>query len=1367
MYGRVHSPLDSGRILTFLESTPSACGALLTVRWLALHFAVERHEDLAPFSKFDITSKTTPDPKHAVRGFVVHMIRPHQRVVTATRLLLALLLPAFAQLPTGRCSAAASSGDSKRGALVFHRAELGCSKCHLLGRKDTIGPDLTSWPEKVTDAFLREAIIEPSKHIRKGYETTTVVTVDGKIHTGLLAGDADDEITLRDPSTGKLTKISVGDIEERVTSKLSAMPKGLANLISKQELDDLVQYLIEIRDGGMSRARELEPPAALLVTRPVPEYEKRIDHAGIIRDLDREAFARGAEIYRLICQNCHGTIKQPGSLPTSLRFAEGKFKNGSDLHSMYRTVTHGFGMMVRQDRLVPVQKYDVLFYIQEHFIKPHNPSQFRPVTDDYLAGLPSGDSRGPKPRNLKPWEQMDYGPSLTRTWEIGSDARNFAYKGIAMRLDPGAGGVSRGQHWMIFDEDTLRVAAAWSDSQKRFIDWNGIDFNGQHAVHPRIVGDIAFENVNGPGWKNPHNDSWDDPRVVGRDNRLYGPLPRDWAHLKGIYYHGERTAISYSVGETSILETPGQHDGPIFTRSLLVGKRPHPLVLQVARPRETTSFTLHRIENAVLFGPPPRETELVTGDKTIRFDGQTYLEVSDADAIDLFGHSFTVRARIKAQGDGTIFRKALPTGRWTPNGQSLFIRGGRLTFDIGWVGAVSGETNIADKNWHDVAMTWNQESGHINLYVDGKLDGSGRMRSKAPLDGAVVKLGYTSPNFPSRNSHFKGAIDTIEFYSRELAPDEFTGQAEVSPLARWQLENQQGDAVPNQLAAPLTARVIRGQATGDQRAAPYVLAGLASDVPGLEWAIDAGRLVLNIPAGDTPLNFTIWQAGLDDIQSARTIVAAIDGEKLELDPTWLTSGGPSRWPQAIDVPVQLDLYGDAATGPFAVDVLQHPEQNPWSCRNRLTGHDFTPDGNTAYVTAWDGDVWKVDGLLKLDDPGANSQDPPTLRWKRICSGLFQPLGIKLVQGKLYVSCRDMIAILHDLNGDEEIDYVENFNNDHQVTEHFHEFAMGLQVDDSGNFYYAKSARHAKTALVPHHGTLLKVSPDGETTEILATGFRAANGVCLNPDGSFVVTDQEGHWNPKNRINWVRPGGFYGNMYGYHDVTDSSDSAMDQPLCWITNSFDRSPSELLWVDSPKWGELDGTLLNLSYGYGQVYTVPHEEVLVDGEPQMQGGMCAFPLPKFPTGTMRGRFHPVDQQLYLSGMFAWAGNQQENGGFFRLRRTDNPVHLPIGLHARRNGMAIRFSGELDPSSVDDLDRFAVKTWSLKRTANYGSKHYDEKPLDIASVHLSEDRRELFLELPEIAPTWCMEIRYAVQTSNGETVTGTIHNTIHSLGD
>jgi hypothetical protein len=453
---------------------------------------------------------------------------------------------------------------------------------------------------------------------------------------------------------------------------------------------------------------------------------------------------------------------------------------------------------------------------------------------------------------------------------------------------------------------------------------------------------------------------------------------------------------------------------------------------------------------------------------------------------------------------------------------------------------------------------------------------------------------------------------------------------------------------------------------------------------------------------------------------------------------------------------EVELGGDQ--GGFAVGVLTIPIANPWQARVRTSGLDFFEDGDRMAICTWDGDVWVVSGLADLDHPGPTRQ----LTWQRIAFGLFQPLGLKIIDGTIYLTCRDQLVRLDDRNQDGEIDYYHCVNNDHQVTEHFHEFAMGLQTDDEGNFYYAKSARHALTALVPHHGTLLRVSPDGSQTEIIAQGFRAANGVCLNPDGSFIVTDQEGHWNPKNRINWVHPGGFYGNMYGYHDVTDSSDEAMEQPLCWITNKFDRSPAELLWVDSSAWGPLAGSLLNLSYGYGKVYVVPHETV----GGQVQGGMCQLPIADFPTGTIRGRFSPFDGQLYLCGLSAWATNQtQQEGGLYRLRYTGKPAALPIELRATQVGMQIGFSEPLGEATSLSPDNYAVEVWSLKRTKDYGSDHYDQHALEIQDVYLSPDRQQLTLVMPEISPTWCMEIRLSVVTADGRRVERVIHNTVHQL--
>jgi hypothetical protein len=290
-----------------------------------------------------------------------------------------------------------------------------------------------------------------------------------------------------------------------------------------------------------------------------------------------------------------------------------------------------------------------------------------------------------------------------------------------------------------------------------------------------------------------------------------------------------------------------------------------------------------------------------------------------------------------------------------------------------------------------------------------------------------------------------------------------------------------------------------------------------------------------------------------------------------------------------------------------------------------------------------------------------------------------------------------------------------------------------------------------------------VSKGGGRTEVLATGFRAPNGVCLNPDGTYFLTDQEGFWLPKNRINWVKPGGFYGNMWGYHDVTDPSDAAMEQPLCWITNAFDRSPGQIVRVEHSAWGPLEGALLNMSYGYGKIFVVLHERV----EGQIQGGMAALPIPQFPTGVMRGRFHPRNGQLYACGMYAWAGTQTQPGGLYRVRYTGKPLWLPVGLSARRDGLAITFSAPIDRAAATDHRRYGAKSWALKRSANYGSDHINERPVPIVAATLSADGRTVMLAMPEIAPTWCMEITYAIMGADGSAVKGTIDNTIHRLRD
>ena len=839
---------------------------------------------------------------------------------------------------------------------------------------------------------------------------------------------------------------------------------------------------------------------AVLTNSWVQELE-RSDHSELVAGWNPQVLAEGGTIYASLCVVCHGTKDTPGTLPTALRFAEGQFKNGSDPYSMYRTLTKGYGQMVAQPQFTTAQKYAVIHYIRETFLRPHNPGQLFQTTPEYLASLPKALARGvaeKADRDEPPYRRMDLGPALFWTYQVAPG--NIAQKGIAIRLDDGPGGVSKGRAWMVYDHDTMRLAAATTGS---FIDWHNIAFDGSHGSHVSLTGDKHVVNPVGPGWASPDG-SWEDARLLGRDNLRYGPLPREWARYDGLYLRGNQVVMASTICGTRVLESPGWLENaatPVFIRTLNIAAATKPLQLRVA-----------------------------------------------ADSLN-----------VVLTGDGTL-RKA--GGFWL--------------------------------------------------------------------------------------AELPGAARTRIFISRS---------------------------------------------------------------------------------------------------ASEALAAIAKADRAELGLESMTAGGPARWPQELTTTSEA---GDP-TAPFIADAFPLPVDNPWQSWMRPGGFDFTPDGQAAVVAMWNGDVWRVEGLM--------APAPATLRWRRIAGGLFQPLGVKFRGNDLFITCRDQLACLHDLNGDGEIDFIECFNNDHQVTEHFHEFAMGLQTDAAGNFYYAKSARHALPALVPHHGTLLRISADGLRTDILATGFRAANGICLNDDGSYFVTDQEGYWTPKNRINRVKPGGFYGNMTGYTDVTDPSDDAMEQPMVWITNVKDRSPAELLWVPKTAWGNLGGSLLNLSYGTGRAFIVPHEQAAG----VWQGAVCELPMPAFPTGIMRGRF-AADGALYTCGMFAWAGNATSPGGLYRIRKGSHAAHVPLAIHPLQGAMQVTFSDALDPASVTPA-ACAMTIWSLKRSADYGSNHINEHPLAITATSLSEDGRTLTVNLPTLVTTQCYELKLNLKAPDGTPVERSIHGTIHQI--
>jgi hypothetical protein len=474
------------------------------------------------------------------------------------------------------------------------------------------------------------------------------------------------------------------------------------------------------------------------------------------------------------------------------------------------------------------------------------------------------------------------------------------------------------------------------------------------------------------------------------------------------------------------------------------------------------------------------------------------------------------------------------------------------------------------------------------------------------------------------------------------------------------------------------------------------------------------------------------------------------------DPEKLTHGGPARF----EKPVETHGTLGKEDGPYAVDTLTLPDENPWRSWMRIGGLDFFSDGRAA-VSTWNGDVWTLSGIDGTLDH---------LTWKRIATGLFQPLGLRIVQDQIYVLGRDQITRLHDLNGDGEADFYENFNNQCGVTPNFHEFALDLHTDPEGNFYFTKGAPLLGTLewdpISSHSGCMLKVSKDGSALEVFATGLRAPNGSSVGPHGEITCSDNEGIWTPACRLNWVRKGSFLGAVGMHHAPVVPKD--YDKPICWIPHGIDNSSGGQVWVTSDKWGPFQGHLLHLSYGTCSLFHVVMEKV----GGQMQGGVVRFPL-SFATGIMRARFHPGDGQLYVAGLKGWQTSGAKDGALQRVRYTGKPVRMLHGLRVRPNGLDLTFTDPIDPDSGANPENYSVQVWNYAWTRNYGSpefsvadpgrKGHDE--LSVQSVRLSADGRTVSLDMAGIRPVMQMMIRVKVKAADGAAVKFDVYNTINEV--
>jgi putative heme-binding domain-containing protein len=105
-----------------------------------------------------------------------------------------------------------------------------------------IGPNLTRIGQSRTAEALLEAILYPSARLEQSYQSTRVLTVDGQIYNGLLRGQDEKSVELQ-LNAERSVVIPREDIEQMEPSDVSVMPQGIDQVLSKQDLADLMALL--------------------------------------------------------------------------------------------------------------------------------------------------------------------------------------------------------------------------------------------------------------------------------------------------------------------------------------------------------------------------------------------------------------------------------------------------------------------------------------------------------------------------------------------------------------------------------------------------------------------------------------------------------------------------------------------------------------------------------------------------------------------------------------------------------------------------------------------------------------------------------------------------------------------------------------------------------------------------------------------------------------------------------------------------------------------------------------------------------------------------------------------------------------------
>ena len=387
---------------------------------------------------------------------------------------------------------------------------------------------------------------------------------------------------------------------------------------------------------------------------------------------------------------------------------------------------------------------------------------------------------------------------------------------------------------------------------------------------------------------------------------------------------------------------------------------------------------------------------------------------------------------------------------------------------------------------------------------------------------------------------------------------------------------------------------------------------------------------------------------------------------------------------------------------------------------KVGGLDVLKDGRIILST------WDPDGAVYIVD--YKGKDTESITYKKIASGLAEPLGVKVVGDDIYLMQKQEITQLIDHNNDEIIDEYRVVTNNWDVSANFHEFGFGLEEKD-GHLYAALAigimpgGASAKNQ-PKDRGKVLKVNIETGDVEYVATGLRTPNGIGQGYRGEIFVADNQGDWLPASKILHITKGAFFNSRAVDFDGTKNT--PVKAPVVWLPqNDVGNSPSTPTYLNV---GPYKDQMIHGEVTHGGLKRVFLEEV--NGE--LQGALFRFSQ-GFEAGV--NRISWADDETLIVGGIGNPGNWQHNGrkwyGLQEFKYNGEKTFEILAVRAKTNGMELEFTEALRAGDGWNPETYKVEQWYYKPTAEYGGPKLDLKELRVKSATVNEDRTRVFLEI------------------------------------